>query len=108
MFMSKSLFALCFVFLSLYLNQEVSAGKKGKIDEDEVDFPTGISKSIHKDPPTRKKKGAVVDFQSILAKPMKFPTPKALERKKRLQRTFWEYALQIENEGKNFQKALAS
>lgn len=99
---------MCFVFLSLYLNQEVSAGKKGKIDEDELDFLTGISKSIQKDPPTRKKKGAAVDFQSILAKPMKFPTPKALERKKRLHRTFWEYALQIENEEKNFRKALAS
>lgn len=105
--MNKSFFVLFFVLLSLYLNHEVSAGKKGKIEEDEVDLPTGISKSIKKSPPNRKKKGVVVDFLSISDKSVKFPTPKALERKKHLQRKFWEYALQIDKEGKYSKKAVA-
>lgn len=104
--MNKSLFVLFFVFLSLYFNQEVSAGKKGKIEEDEGDFPIGISKSTKNKSPIPKKKGASVDFQSIRIKPLKSPTPKALARKDRLQRIFWEYAMNIEDEGKNSQKAM--
>ena len=93
--MSRFFLILFFVFISLYFNQDLSAGKKGKIEEEETDFPIGISKNIKKSSQTQK--NSTSDFQSMV-KPIKFPTPRQRARKNRIQRMFWEYASKIEEE----------
>ncbi len=104
--MNKNFFVLFFVFLFISLNQEVSSGKTRKTEEDEMASSNGISKNIKKVSHTVKEETSTSHFPSMV-KTLKFPTPKTLARKNRIQRTFWEHALKIEKEGNSFQKTRA-